>query len=150
MAYKKQLNIYLTLLDLQQQFFIAFILSLILSYAGNTALFYPSTPIFIKRFSTPITVVSVLALLWALMGLVFGFGSTVYSIRKWSYLKHSFIVFYVGFTPLVVLAGWLPISWVNMFIFKAEFIVIFLVFWAFYYWKTAREIKRINQKIKKQ
>ncbi|MGL5885498.1 MAG: DUF3021 domain-containing protein, partial [Bombilactobacillus sp.] len=74
-------------------------------------------------------------------------------IRKWSYLKQtitSFIIYYVGFTPLAILAGWFPLSWINMIIFTAEFILIFLVFWTFYYWKAAREIKRINQKIKKR
>ncbi|MCX8735814.1 DUF3021 family protein [Lactobacillus sp. B4026] len=47
-------------------------------------------------------------------------------------------------------AGWFPLNWIDMIIFTTEFIVIFLIIWTFYYWKAAREIKRINQKIKKQ
>ena len=115
--------------------------------------YYPSTFAFVKKIARPLDAVAVSALLWALMGLVFGFGSMVYSIRKWSYLKQtitSFIIYYVGFTPLAILAGWFPLNWINMIIFTAEFILIFLVFWTFYYWKAAREIKRINQKIKKR
>lgn len=134
--------------------FIGLVISLIFSYIGNpNSFYYPSAFAFVKKFARPLDAVAVSALLWALMGLVFGFGSMVYSIRKWSYLKQtitSFIIYYVGFTPLAILAGWFPLSWINMIIFTAEFIVIFLVFWTFYYWKAAREIKRINQKIKKQ
>ncbi len=134
--------------------FIGLVISLIFSYIGNpNSFYYPSTFAFVKKFARPLDAVAVSALLWALMGLVFGFGSMVYSIRKWSYLKQtitSFIIYYVGFTPLAILAGWFPLSWINMIIFTAEFILIFLVFWTFYYWKAAREIKRINQKIKKR
>ena len=133
--------------------FIGLVISLIFNYVENSNLYYPSSVAFVKKFSSPLDAVAVSALLWALMGLVFGFGSMVYSIRKWSYLKQtitSFIIYYVGFTPLAILAGWFPLSWINMIIFTVEFILIFLLFWTFYYWKAAREIKRINQKIKKQ
>ncbi|QYN58284.1 DUF3021 domain-containing protein [Lactobacillus panisapium] len=134
--------------------FIGLVISFIYSYMENpNSLFYPSTFAFVRKFARPLDAVAVSALLWALMGLVFGFGSMVYFIKKWSYLKQtttSFIIYYVGFTPLVILAGWFPLSWVNLIIFTAEFIVIFLIVWTFYYWKTAREIRRINQKIKKK
>lgn len=133
--------------------FIGLVISLIFNYVENSNLYYPSSVAFVKKFARPLDAVAVSALLWALMGLVFGFGSMVYSIKKWSYLKQtitSFIIYYVGFTPLAILAGWFPLNWVNMIIFTAEFILIFLLFWTFYYWKAAREIKRINQKIKKR
>lgn len=133
--------------------FIGLVISLIFNYVENSNLYYPSSVAFVKKFSNPLDAVAVSALLWALMGLVFGFGSMVYSIKKWSYLKQtvtSFIIYYVGFTPLAILAGWGPLNWINLIIFTVEFIVIFLIIWTFYYWKAAREVKRINQKIKKR
>lgn len=133
--------------------FIGLVISLIFNYVENSNLYYPSSVAFVKKFSNPLDAVAVSVLLWALMGLVFGFGSMVYSIRKWSYLKQtitSFIIYYVGFTPLAILAGCGSLNWINLITFTVEFIVIFLIIWAFYYWKAAREIKRINQKIKKR
>lgn len=133
--------------------FIGLVISLIFNYVENSNLYYPSSVAFVKKFSNPLDAVAVSVLLWALMGLVFGFGSMVYSIKKWSYLKQtvtSFIIYYVGFIPLAILAGWRPLNWINLITYTVEFIVIFLIIWTFYYWKAAREIKRINQKIKKR
>ena len=96
---------------------------------------------------------TVSVILWALMGLVFGFGSFVFAIRQWSLLKKtivSFIIYYIGFTPLAFLAGWFSLNIVNFMIFTGLFILIYVTIWFIRSYQVIREIREINNKIKKK
>ena len=94
---------------------------------------------------------TVSVILWALMGLVFGFGSFVFAIRKWPLLKKTiinFIIYYIGFTPLAFLAGWFPLNIVNFMIFTGIFILIYITIWFIRSYTIGKEIREINNKIK--
>lgn len=121
-------------------------LSIIFSYLSGTGIYSPSSEIFVDRFATPLDALLVSIILWGLMGLVFGFGSLIFNIKKWSIVKQTvvnFIVYFIGFAPLAVLAGWFPLtlgSWTT-------FMVIFCLVYAFC-WIIGRMINHVNKTLR--
>ena len=133
--------------------FIGLVVSIFLNYSSKSSAYYPSNPSFTTKFATPLDAMTVSVILWALMGLVFGFGSFVFAIRQWSLLKKtivSFIIYYIGFTPLAFLAGWFSLNIVNFMIFTGLFILIYVTIWFIRSYQVIREIREINNKIKKK
>ena len=133
--------------------FIGLVVSIFLNYSSKSSAYYPSNPSFTTKFATPLDAMTVSVILWALMGLVFGFGSFVFAIRQWSLLKKtivSFIIYYIGFTPLAFLAGWFTLNIVNFMIFTGLFILIYVTIWFIRSYQVIREIREINNKIKKK
>ena len=133
--------------------FIGLVVSIFLNYSSKSSAYYPSNPSFTTKFATPLDAMTVSVILWALMGLVFGFGSFVFAIRQWSFLKKtivSFIIYYIGFTPLAFLAGWFTLNIVNFMIFTGLFILIYVTIWFIRSYQVIREIREINNKIKKK
>ena len=129
------------------------IVSLLYNFSNKSSAYYPSDPSFTTKFANPLSAMTVSVILWALMGLVFGFGSFVFAIRQWSLLKKtivSFIICYIGFTPLAFLAGWFPLNIVNFMIFTGLFILIYVTIWFIRSYQVIREIREINNKIKKK
>ncbi|MBI0111143.1 DUF3021 domain-containing protein [Lactobacillus sp. W8093] len=129
------------------------IVSLFFNFSNKNSVYYPSVPSFSAKFATPLNAMTVSVILWSLMGLVFGFGSFVFVIRQWSILKRtivSFIIYYIGFTPLAFLAGWFPANIVNFMIFTGLFILIYVAVWFIRSYRVIREIREINNKIKKK
>jgi len=51
------------------------IVSLCYNFFNQNSTYYPSDPSFTTKFATPLNAMTVSVILWALMGLVFGFGS---------------------------------------------------------------------------
>ena len=91
---------------------------------------------------------TVSVILWALMGLVFGFAGFGFAIRQWSLLKKmiiNFIIYYIGFTSLAFLAGWFPLNIVNFMVFTVLFILIYVTIWFI----RSYIIREINYKIKR-
>lgn len=75
------------------------------------------------------------------MGLVFGLGYYIFEIKDWSLTKQTivnFIVYYCGFTPLAILAGWFPLTWPLFAAFSATFIVIYAIIWLIAYYIDKR------------
>ena len=133
--------------------FIGLVVSIFLNYSSKSSAYYPSNPSFTTKFATPLDAMTVSVILWALMGLVFGFGSFVFAISQWSLLKKtivSFIIYYIGFTPLAFLAGWFTLNIVNFMIFTELFILIYVTIWFIRSYQVIREIREINNKIKKK
>ena len=129
------------------------IASLFYNFSNKNSVYYPSVPSFTAKFANPLNAMTVSVILWALMGLVFGFGSFVFAIRQWSLLKKtivSFIIYYIGFTPLAFLAGWFSLNIVNFMIFTGLFILIYVTIWFIRSYQVIREIREINNKIKKK
>lgn len=131
---------------------IGFFISIIFSYANHLTSYYPSTPKFIAHFVTTLDATVASIGLWILMGLLFGFGSLIFCIERWSLLKRTVVnccVYYCGFVPLAILAGWFPVSIVNLIIFTVIFVIIYMIEWLVNYHATEKEIERINKQLKK-
>lgn len=121
-------------------------LSIIFSYLSGTGNYSPSSENFVNSFATPLDALLVSIILWGMMGLVFGFGSLIFSIKRWSTVKQTiinFIVYFIGFAPLAAFAGWFPLtlgSWIT-------FMVIFCLVYAFC-WIIGRMINHVNKTLR--
>lgn len=127
--------------------------SLLFSYLYGLNSYTPSTPTFTNHFSRPLNAVLVSVILWGLMGLVFSAGALVYKNEHWSLRKRTivnFTIYYCGFTPLAILAGWFPLTLINFVIFTGLFILVFVVTWFLDMHVTKREVSQINKEIKSQ
>lgn len=106
--------------------------SIFFSYLAGTGIYTPSSSAFMDSFANHIDAVLVSIVLWGLMGLVFGYGSLIFGIKKWSTLRQTvtnFLVYFVGFTPLAILAGWFPLTLSNFIGFAVIFTVVYAFCW---------------------
>ena len=132
---------------------IGLVVSIFLNYSSKSLAYYPSNPSFTTKFATPLDAMTVSVILWALMGLLFGFGSLVFSIKKRSLLKKTiinFLIYYTGFILFAFLADWFPLKIISLSIFTGLFILVYVSEWYIRYNKIRKEIRDINNKIKKK
>lgn len=128
------------------------VFSLFFSYLYGLNDYVPSAPTFTDHSTRPLNAVLVSVILWGLMGLVFSAGALVFKVIYWSIRKRTiinFAVYYCGFTPLAILAGWFPLTIVNWLFFTGIFVLVYVLMWMINMYLVKREIKRINQKLKK-
>lgn len=121
-------------------------ISVFFSYLSGTGNYYPSSTEFVSSFANPLDAFLASIGLWGLMGLVFGFGSLIFNVKKWSTIKQTivnFIVYFIAFTPLAILAGWFPLTLGNL----VTFTIIFCIIYAFC-WIIAWMINHVNNEFK--
>lgn len=107
-------------------------ISTFFSYLSGTGNYYPSGSVFMSQFASPLNAMVISIVLWGLMGLLFGFGAMIFNIDRWSLAKQTavnFLVYYLGFSPLAIIAGWFSLTVTNFVIFTAIFVVIYAVCW---------------------
>ncbi len=132
---------------------VGFLISLVFSALNGASTYYPSAPAFVSRFGTPLKATVASAAIWVLIGLVFGYGSLIFEIEKWSLLKRTVInccVYYVSFLPLAIVAGWFPLDGAHLAVFTGIYLLIYAIFWAVNYWIAEAEIHQINQCLKER
>lgn len=125
--------------------------SLFFSYLYGAKTYYPSSPAFVDKFNRPLDAVAVSVLLWMAMGLVFSAGTYIFTIKSWSPLKQTivnFLIYYLGFSPLAILAGWFPLTWANFAVFTVIFVLVYLIVWTISSHIAKKEVKQINEKLK--
>ncbi|MGO3323790.1 MAG: DUF3021 domain-containing protein, partial [Streptococcus thermophilus] len=54
----------------------------------------------------------------------------------------------LGFIPLATLSGWFPLRLTFYLELVIEFSLIYLLVWAFSYWKMKKDIEQLNQELK--
>ncbi|MGN1407703.1 DUF3021 domain-containing protein [Lactobacillus sp.] len=126
--------------------------SLFFCYLYRAKTYYPSSPAFVNKFDRPLNAMAVSVLLWMLMGLVFSAGAYIFSIKSWSPLKQTiinFLIYYLGFSPLAVWAGWFPMTWPNFGIFTLIFILTYVIVWTISSHIAKKEVQQINDQLKK-
>lgn len=131
---------------------IGLIISLFFNYLNGASTYYPSAPTFVSQFNRPLNSVTASIVLWMLIGILFGFGSLIFDIKKWSLIKKTiinFCVYYLGFVPLAIMCGWFPLSAINLAIFTLIFIVIYAIIWFYSWYQLRKEIAAVNNKVKK-
>ncbi|MDR0879186.1 MAG: DUF3021 domain-containing protein [Clostridioides sp.] len=131
--------------------FIGTILALIFSYASHSNSFSPSSPEFIKLFSTELNAMSVSIVLWSLLGITFTLSSLIFTETEWSITKMTVIHFcitYFIFMPLAICAGWFPLSIWSVLVTTIIFIFIYFVIWSISIRIARKEIFLLNGKLK--
>ncbi|GAX03969.1 hypothetical protein IWT140_01603 [Secundilactobacillus pentosiphilus] len=127
---------------------IGFMMALVFSVLNQTATFMPSTPEFVARFSNNLMATIVSAGLWALMGIVFDVTSyLIFEKSQWSITHQTivhFIVTYVCFTPLAIIADWFPVQ--HYFLsYTLEFVIIYVMMWFISMQIAKAKVRRLNQ-----
>ena len=61
-----------------------------------------------------------------------------------------FLIAYIGFLPLAILAGWFPLKFNNIFIFTVIYIVIYIIMWLVFMNIARKEVTSINKKIQRR
>lgn len=130
---------------------IGFLIALAFSFIYRSSNFVPSTPLFMRHFVTNTQATAVSAVLWMLMGIVFSVSSLIFEQEKWSITKQAtvhFLVSYLGFTPLALLAGWFPINFDWLSFYTLIFILIYAMIWLASMITAKKEVDRLNRLIK--
>ena len=130
---------------------VGYLMALIFSWVFGSSSFYASRPGVVDSFNNSLTAATVSTGLWALIGLVFGFGGLIFDQEQWSITKQTVIhllVTYVTFTPLAILCGWFPLNlgWIG--IYTLIFIAVYVAIWSSEFQATKREIRRLNRLLK--
>lgn len=119
------------------------VFSLFFNYLYGNFSYMPSTNLLQDEFSRrPLNGMLYSVLIWAMMGILFGWGAFIFDIKQWSLVKQTivnFIVYYIGFSILAVLAGWFSISFTNFIIFSSIFMLAYIIIWLATYYQTAKK-----------
>jgi len=127
------------------------LISLFFNYLYGSNHYYPSSPQFSEYFAHPLNAILISIILWAIIGLLFSLGAAVFEIENWSLLKRTiinFFIYYLGFTPLAIIAGWFPINPYYLISFTITFILIYVIMWLVNVSVSRHQVKKINKRIK--
>ena len=120
--------------------------------------YYPLSPestigaFYLSHFSEPMTML-ISTMIWGSIGIVFGQTNRIFEETDWSITRATaihFILSYIGFVPLAILAGWFPLHLEALMTFTFIFILIYLIIWTYHYKKSQKIVQQINQQIKKK
>ncbi|QEA57857.1 DUF3021 domain-containing protein [Weissella sagaensis] len=130
---------------------IGFLIALTFSLIGQTSHFVPSAPTFVNHFSTNTMATAVSAILWSCTGILFRSASLIFTVDKWSITHQTilhFVITFIIFTPLAVLAGWFPLNISALITFTIIFVVTYIILWSNFMHKAQQEVKELNSLLK--
>ncbi|MFR4968612.1 DUF3021 domain-containing protein [Lactobacillus kalixensis] len=119
------------------------VFSLFFNYLYGNFIYMPSTNLLQEEFSRrPLNGMLFSVIIWALMGLLFGWGASIFEIQRWSLTKQTLInfsIYYIGFTALAILASWFPLSLPHLLLFSSIFTIIYAVIWLITYFLSRKK-----------
>ncbi|WP_141708418.1 DUF3021 domain-containing protein, partial [Staphylococcus aureus] len=86
-----------------------------------------------------------------LIGVVFILGDFIFKYTDRGITKATivhFITTYVGFLPLAILAGWVPLTINYLIIFIIIFIVVYTLIWIIHFFNNKNYVDTINDQLK--
>ena len=132
---------------------IGFLFALSFSFINQTSYFMPSTPEFVNHFASNTLATAVSALLWACMGIVFSVSPLVFGIEQWSITRQTivhFVITFVFFTPLAILAGWFPLNTFWLIGYTLIFLAMYVLMWLIFMHRARKEINDLNKLLLKE
>lgn len=129
---------------------IGFIISLIITVSLKLPTYSPSSEVFDGHFANNTQAVIASAILWALMGFVTAMSSRIFVIESWSITKKTvvhFLVTYLVFTPLAILAGWFPLEINFLISYSLSFIIVYIIEWVIMMQAARARIDKLNKLI---
>ena len=88
---------------------------------------------------------------WFAIGILFEVANYIFRKAEWSLLRATlthYALTCLGFIPLATLSGWFPLRLTFYLELVIEFSLIYLLVWAFSYWKMKKDIEQLNQELK--
>ncbi|CAH1852137.1 DUF3021 domain-containing protein [Convivina praedatoris] len=132
--------------------FIGFMSALFFSWLYGANNLYPSSPQFVEQFSNNLIAITVSAVIWALMGVVFSTAQMIFEVESWSITKQTvwhFITTYTGYTILAILAGWFPLNFWYLLQYTLIFVVVYIIIWLISMYVARRNVAKLNQELLK-
>ena len=129
---------------------IGLIYSILICYMIGINEYSPAPPIFTDQFSSSLNAMVVPVVIWGLIGTLFSSASLIFTDTDWSITKMTiihFIVTYLLFLPLSIVAKWYRLTFSNLLLFTAIFIVMYALYWMVGMLKTKKKIEEINAKL---
>lgn len=129
---------------------IGLIYSILICYMIGINDYSPAPPIFTDQFSSSLNAMIVSVIIWGLIGTLFSSASMIFTDTDWSITKMTvihFIITYLLFLPLSLLAKWYHLTFSNLLLFTAIFIGMYALYWMVGMLKTKKKIKEINAKL---
>ncbi|MDK9847741.1 DUF3021 domain-containing protein [Staphylococcus saprophyticus] len=100
-----------------------------------------------------IQIMIVAVVIWSLIGIMFSFGSLIFTHLKFSIIKltlmHFSLMLIIMF-PLAILAGWFPLNLSSVSTFIIIFIIIYFIIWLIIKKSNQQDIYEINSLISKK
>lgn len=129
---------------------IGMVISLLMSAIFANGEYFPLNPFsgmgqYYAHHFNQLTTMTIVVTVWFAIGLLFEAADVIFA-QDWSLLRMSvthFVVSFVGFSLLGVLAGWFPLDLGNFIFFWFVFIAIY----ALIYWVNYRQMKASVEQI---
>lgn len=131
------------------------VISVIFSSIFGQGQYSPVSPvslmgrIYEAHLSEPL-IMLIAAVIWGMIGVLFGLASMIYDASDWSLLKKTvlhIVICYIGFLPLAILAGWFPLTLADILFFTGIFIFVYAIIWTVNYFKNKALVDMINKKL---
>ncbi|MCE4966682.1 DUF3021 domain-containing protein [Staphylococcus chromogenes] len=134
------------------------VISIFFSAIAGHGHYYPLSPMslmgnfYLSHFSeTAVMIISII--IWGCIGILFGQTNRIFEETDWSITRATvthFVLTYVGFVPLAILAGWFPLNIFALATFTFIFILIYFIIWTYHYKKSQKIVQKINHQIEKR
>lgn len=130
---------------------IGYVLTILESLGGEQGYYSPCVPELIAVMGNEIRAVILQTVLCGLLGMVFGAGSVIWEIERWSIARQTgtyFLVAAAAVIPVAYFSYWMEHSVRGFLTYFCFFTVIFIVIWLVQYMFMRRDVNRINSKLK--
>ena len=112
---------------------IGYLFALGFSTLFKTAYLFPSNPLFVSHWSSPLIATQISTLFWILIGEVWAFSSWLFAIESWSITKQTVthcLCSYLGMTPLAISCGWFPLNTRWLIFYTLIYLIIYAFLWS--------------------
>lgn len=130
-------------------------ISIFFSLIRGTGHYYPLSPEstmghwYLSHVNEAFTML-ISVVIWGCIGILFDQVNRIFEETDWSITRMTlihFVISYVGFVPLAILAGWFPLQLGAFFTFTFIFVLIYIVIWVYHYKQSQKIVDEINQSI---
>lgn len=128
------------------------LISLIICYIDQTYNYYPSTPIFVHHFNTPLNALTFAIVSWAILGISWTLSILIFKNPHWTLLKQTtfhFLCIYIITTIIGIINNWFNFKIIDLLIYTSCFILFYIISYFIHYRKIKKDIQQINKIIKK-
>jgi len=125
-----------------------YLVALLFSTVFHATYLFPSNPLFVTRFSTPLLATQTSTLLWLLIGEVWTFSSWLFEIERWSITQQTIahcLCSYIGMTPLAILCGWFPLNFFWLSAYTGIYILAYAITWTVEMYYARRKVSQLNK-----
>lgn len=133
--------------------FIGLVSSILFSYLSGSGFYYPSTPMFMERFTNQSTAMVVSLFLWSILGGFPSGAALIFEVTDWSITKMTvvnFIFCYGSFVSVALFSNWIKFDVLQIGTFTFLYIVIYVAIWLFIMNSVKKQLIEMNRMIQER